>query len=54
MAKTEKIEKKEVVCNCKEDLKKFLAVKMPGMFDRDPNITGNLDTFADEIIKIVK
>lgn len=38
----------------KKELKDFLVRVMPSMFNRTPDITGDLDKFADEIIKIVK
>jgi hypothetical protein len=47
-----KEEKKEKV-DTKNELKTYLTINMPGMFDRTPDITGNLDIFVDEIIKIV-
>lgn len=40
--------------NKKVELKKLLVEKMPAMFDRDPDITGDLNTFADEIINLIK
>lgn len=42
------------VVNKNSTLKAFLASKMPAMFDRTPDITGNLDAFVEEIIKILK
>ena len=44
----------EVKSDSKVLLKKFLAEKMPAMFDRTPDITGDLNKFVDDIIKIVK
>jgi len=46
--------KVEVKSDKKAELKKLLVAKMPAMFDRNPDITGNLDTFVDEIININK
>lgn len=36
----------------REQLKTYLARKLPTMFDRDPVITGNLDLLVDEILSI--
>lgn len=52
--KTQEVKVKEVKNDKKVELKNLLVAKMPGMFDRNPNITGNLDTFVDEIINIIK
>lgn len=46
--------KAEVKGDKKVELKKLLVAKMPAMFDRNPDITGNLDTFVDEIINLNK
>jgi hypothetical protein len=48
-----KIERK-VEKNIKKDLKNYLLINMPGMFDRTPDITGNLDNFVEEIINLFK
>lgn len=55
--KTQEVEKTvnlTKVDHTKVDLKNLLVAKMPAMFDRNPDITGNLDKFADEIINIIK
>ena len=54
LKKQKKEEVAESKCDCWNDLKIFLSKNMPAMFDRTPDITGNLDKFVDEIIKIVK
>ncbi len=43
-----KIIKEEV--SDKEGLKALLKSKLPGMFDRNPEITGDLDKLAEDII----
>jgi len=48
--KTKKVEK----VNKSEELKTFLKAKTPTLFDRDPVLTGNLDLFVEEILKIVQ
>lgn len=35
----------------KEELKKLLLLELPTMFDRNPNITGNVDLLVEKIIK---
>jgi len=53
--KSKKIEETKIVssqCNCEKDLKNFLLINMPAMFDKTPEITGNLNSFVNEIIKI--
>lgn len=49
-----KVAKIEVKKDTKDNLKNYLNINMPGMFDRNPNITGDLDNFAEEIIKLIK
>jgi hypothetical protein len=44
----------EVVVDKKVELKKYLVINMPGMFNRTPDITGDLDKFVDEIINLIK
>lgn len=45
-----KKELKSEVTNKREELKAYLAKKLPTMFDRDPVLTGNLDLLVDEIL----
>jgi len=47
-------EKKTPKVDKKGELLAYLKVKTPTLFDRDPTLTGNLEAFADEIIKIIK
>lgn len=44
--------KKVSKCGCEEELKSFLVKKLPDMFDRTPDITGDLDKLVEEIISI--
>lgn len=46
----EEVKEKDI----KKDLKTFLVINMPGMFDRTPDITGDLDSFVEEILNVVK
>ncbi len=48
----EKKEVKKVVCNCRKDLINYLQINMPAMFDKTPEITGNMNSFVDGIINI--
>jgi len=44
---TNKTDKKEV-------LVKFLKAKMPTMFNRDPDIVGDVNKFAEDILELIK
>lgn len=51
---TKKVKEVDEVKDVKKDLKTFLVINMPGMFDRTPDITGDLDNFVKEILDVVK
>lgn len=48
------ITKVKVEFNLKEELKKLLIQKVPALFDRTPEITGDINKLVDEIISLIK